>query len=190
MFTREELKNNLIGCAEIALFMPNGVERYDSSKSAAIRSFLVTLILLPAVVAVWAYRAGSVPAGLVVGLHLAHFVLSALLFLTVVYFLSKQYNREEHFFRFITAVNWQGVTGVFLVFPVLAAVLFGWDIEPWENYSIFVTLLSYVYTGFIVTYVFRIPWELGGFVAVIALAVDQNLLEVVKHLQDYLGPGI
>lgn len=86
MFTREEIKNNLIGCAEIVLFMPHGVERYDPSKSAAIRSFLVSLFLLPVVVAIWSFRAGTVPVPLVVGLHFVHFVLTAVLFLTTVYF--------------------------------------------------------------------------------------------------------
>lgn len=187
MFTREEIKNNLIGCAEIVLFMPHGVERYDPSKSAAIRSFLVSLFLLPVVVAVWSFRAGTVPVPLVVGLHFVHFVLTAVLFLTTVYFLSKQYNREQHFFRFITAANWQGVSGVLLSLPILIAVFAGFDIEPWQNYSVFVTLLMYVYTGFIATYVFKFPWELGGFIAVVALAFDQNLLEVVKILKDYFA---
>ncbi len=190
MFTREEIKNNLIGCAEIVLFMPHGVERFADSKSAAMRSFLVTFLLLPVVIAVWVFRAGSTPVSLVVGLHLAQMILSTILFLTVVYFLSKQYERQEHFFRFITVSNWQGVPGIVLTLPILVALVLGADLTVWESYAIFVSILGYVYTGFVATHAFRLPWEMGGFIGVVSLAVSQESLKVVDYLQDYLTVGV
>lgn len=190
MFTREEIRNNLIGCAEIVLFMPHGVERFEASKSAAVRSFLVVLFLLPVVIAVWAFRAGSTPVSLVVALHLAQMVLATILFLTVVYFLSKQYNRQEHFFRFITVSNWQGVPGIVFTLPILGALILGADLAVWESYAIFVTFLGYIYTGFVATHAFRLPWEMGGFIGVISLAVSQESLKVVDYLQDYLTVGV
>ncbi len=190
MFTREELRNNLIGCAEIVLFMPNGVGRYDPSKSSAVRSFLVTLFLMPVVIAMWVFRAGSAPVSLVVGLHFAQMVLATILFLTVVYFLSKQYERQEHFFRFITVSNWQGVSGIALALPILVAIMLGGDLAVWESYAIFVAILGYVYTGFIATHAFRLPWEMGAFIGVISLAVSQESLKLVGYLQDYLTVGV
>jgi len=190
MFTSEELRNNLIGCAEIVLFMPHGIERFSDSKSAAIRSFLVILFLLPVVIAVWVYRADSAPVSLVVALHLAQMVLSTILFLTVVYFLSKQYERQEHFFRFITVSNWQGVPGILLTFPILVALVLGADLAVWETYAIFVSILGYVYTGFVATHAFRLPWEMGGFIGVLSLAVGQESLKIVDYLQDYLTVGV
>ncbi len=177
MFTREELKKNLIGCFEIALFMPAGVDRYSPSKSAALRSFLVPALFIPLVAWVWILRSDAEPASLIVAVHLTRMVLTMAIFLGVVYLFARQYERHEHFFRFVTASNWHEVIGVILVLPVLFALLMGADIGPWENYAVFIQLFGYVYVGFIATHVLRIPWELGGFLAVVSLAVGQQLLD-------------
>lgn len=177
MFTREELKQNLIGCFEIALFMPAGVERYSPSKAAALRSFLVPALFIPLVAWVWILRSDAEPASFIVAVHLTRMVLTMAIFLGVVYLFARQYERHEHFFRFVTASNWHEVIGVILVLPVLFALLMGADIEPWENYAVFIQLFGYVYVGFIATHVLRIPWELGGFLAVVSLAVGQQLLD-------------
>ena len=190
MFSREELKQNLIGCFEIALFMPNGFERYDSSYSTAVRSFFVSVLLLPLVLWIWVLRSEVEPAAAVVLVHLVRMVMTAVIYLGLVYLLSRQYGRQEHFFKFVTVCNWCEVFGTLLALPVLIALLTGSDMEAWKNYAIFIQLLSYVYTAFIATRVFKLPWEMGGFVAIISLAVMQNLLDFGLYVQDLVTVAV
>lgn len=190
MFSREELKKNILGCFEIALFMRSGVERFSDSKQAALRSFAVPAFFIPMVVWVWILRADAEPVAAVVAIHFFRMILTMGVFMGIVYVFSRQYERQVHFFRFITVSNWSELIGAILVVPVLIALLSGADMALWENYAVFVQLFGYVYTGFIVTQVFRVPWELGGFVAVVALAVGQNLLDLGLYVQNMLTVAV
>jgi len=55
-----------------------------------------------------------------------------------------------------------------------------------KNYAIFITMLGYVYCAFVLTHTFRIPWEMGGFIAIVGLAIDQNMLEITTQIRDAL----
>lgn len=183
MFDRAELKQNLMAMLEVALFMPNGVERYSPTKSAAMRSFIVPLLFMPLVVWIWIVRAEAEPVSAIIAVQLVRMIVTIGVFFGLVYLLSRQYGRQEHFFRFITASNWHELLGAILVLPVIVSILIGADMQGWENYAVFVQIMGYVYTGFIATHVFRLPWEMGGFVGVLALAVGQNMLDLGLYVQ-------
>lgn len=186
MFTREELKQNLTAIMEIALFMPGGVERYSPTKSAAIRSFIVPALFLPLVIWIWVVRAETEPVSVVVAVHFIRMLLSIVIFFGLIYLLSRQYERQEHFYRFVTASNWHELMGTMMAAPIILALFTGGSIEVWENYAIFVQILGYVYTGFIATHVFKLPWEMGGFIGVVSLAVMQNMLILGKMVESLL----
>ena len=52
MFSKEEIKRDLLGCFEIFLFMPKGIERFEADKERMIRSFIIPFALLPFVLMV------------------------------------------------------------------------------------------------------------------------------------------
>ena len=47
MISKEEIKRNLLGALEVALFMPDARKRFGSSNEEALRSFFVPVILFP-----------------------------------------------------------------------------------------------------------------------------------------------
>ena len=187
MFTKKEWKYNLVGCMEIFLFMPAGVGRFKSSRSAAIKSFVVPIALLPILLAVMAAMSAGFSLGILLSLHMVRIILAAVLFFAVVYFLSKQFERQEHFYKFLNVVNWSNIPGMFLTLPILGALVMGYDMTALESYAVFITIVGYVYLAFILTHCFRFPWEMGGFIAIVGLAIDQNLLDVTVYIRDLIA---
>ncbi len=186
MFTKSEWKLNLVGCMEILLFMPIGVERFGSSLNDAVRSFIVPILLLPILLSVMVAMSDGFPLSILLSLHMIRVVLAAVIFFTVVYFLSKQFERQEHFYKFVNVVNWSNILGVTMTLPILVALVMGYDIAALESYAVFITIVGYIYSAFILTHCFRFPWEMGGFIAIVGLAIDQNLLDVTVYIRDLL----
>lgn len=187
MFTTEELKNNILGGIEIFLFMPQGIERFSSERNDAIKSFLIPIFLLPTTL----YAIVSLSEGYawewVVSLHAVRIVLTILAFMMVIYFFSKQLGREEYFFRFLTLSNWLAVPGFFLMLPISYGFWMGYNMSLFESYAVFVTLVSCLYCAFTLTYCFKVPWEMGGFIAIIGLAIDQNLFDLTIYIRDMVA---
>ena len=185
MFSSKEVKENIIGSFEIMLFMPAGVERFESSKSAGLRSFAIPVLLMPFSFFVWLSKVGESSAALVLGLNIVAAVLGIALFLGVVYLISKQYERQDNFWKFVNVNNWMAIPGFILASPLVFLIAVGGDLEAWNSYFIFVLILKYIYTGFVVTYAFKLPWEMAGFVAVLAFSIAYNLIQAVDYLQAY-----
>ncbi|MCB1783704.1 MAG: hypothetical protein KDI13_06870 [Alphaproteobacteria bacterium] len=186
MFTKEEIRRNLLGCFEIMLFIPYGVERFETSRSDAVKSFIITLLLLPPSLLVMAALSQGYSWNLLFSLHTARFFVTMAAFLGAVYFLAKQLGRQEHFFRFVTISNWINIPTVLLCAPIMIGFFIGGDMTVLKNYAIFITMLGYVYCAFVLTHTFRIPWEMGGFIAIVGLAIDQNMLEITTQIRDAL----
>ena len=187
MFSRQEWKQNLLGCLEVFLFMRSGIERYCESREAAIKSFIIPVILLPFILAVMVAMSSGFSVSLLLSLHFLRVVLTILMFFTAVYFLCKQFRRHQFFYRFMTVSNWSNIPGVLMVMPILVGILAGYDMAVFENYAIFITLVGYVYSAFIITNCFRLPWEMGGFIAIVGLAIDQNLLDITIYIRDMIA---
>src|SRR5262245_39651214 len=102
MFNRGELRQNLTGCLEIALFMPRGAERFCATYSGMMKSFAIPLLLLPltllTVIAAHPNPALSTSSAqiLIVIYSLRAFVYLGL-FLGLVYCMARQMEREEYF---------------------------------------------------------------------------------------------
>tara|TARA_R110002072_G_scaffold71113_3_gene170915 strand:- start:41 stop:610 length:570 start_codon:yes stop_codon:yes gene_type:complete len=187
MFTKQEWKQNLLGCLEIFLFMPNGVERFSNTRGDAIKSFIIPLALLPIVMAVMVAMSAGFSITTLLSLHLIRMIVTIALFLSVVYFLSKQFERNQYFHRFLIVSNWSNIPGMIMTLPILAALIFGYDMAELESYAIFITIVGYVYSAFIITHCFRLPWEMGGFIAIVGLAIDQNLLDLTVYVRDMVA---
>jgi len=184
MFSKEELKCNLLGCFEIFLFMPRGVERFDVSRDRMIRSFIIPLVMMPFVLVVVARLSPEFPASLIVSLTVLRTVLAAVMFFGVVYFITKQLDRQEHFYKFLVVANWTNINGIILTLPILIGLELGVDASTFESYAVFSEIVGYIYGAFVLTCCFRIPWEMGGFLAVVALAINENLWDITDYIRD------
>ncbi len=181
MFTKQEIKYNIIGCLEIILFMRSGIERFQSvSRASAIKSFIIPVMFLPLVLSVMVLTSSegySIPY--IVMVHSARMVATTTLYLTIIYFLCKQLKRNQYFCRYLVISNWISLFDVILVSPILFYLFTGTDVSVFGVYATFITLLNKVYSAFIMTVTFRIPWELGGFFAIVGLAVGETMWDVL-----------
>jgi len=184
MISKEEVKRNLLGCFEIFLFMPRGLSRFEADSGRMLRSFIIPLVMMPFILVIVVGMFPEFPASLIASLTVLRTVLAAALFFGAVFFMARQLDRQEHFYRFLIVANWTNINGIIFVLPILIGLFLGRDASTFEAYAVFSELVGYVYGAFILTYCFRIPWEIGGFLAVISLAINQNLWEVTDYLRD------
>lgn len=186
MFTRNELKTNLFACFEVFLFMRRGISRFEVSHSAAVKSFIITFLTCPATLILMSYLSPGVSYNLVFSLNMARLIFAGAFFLTAVYFLVQHFGRAQHFYRFMLIWNWMNLPFTLLLLPVLWGIALGSPMENLESYSVFITLTGYVYSAFIITSCFRIPWEMGGFITIIGMAIDHNLWNLTLRIQETL----
>lgn len=183
MFSKNEIKQNLIGCAEIMLFMQSGIERFEQiSKKDAVKSFVIPVLLLPLVltILVLTSKEGYTTLYLIM-VHSTRIIAGIIAYLLVVFYFSRLLKRREHFAKYVVVVNWSGLINVLLLPPILIYALSGAELQGIEAYAVFVALLGYVYLGFILTFALRIPWEMGGFMAVIGIFVDETMWDILFY---------
>lgn len=183
---KSEIKRHLLGCLETALLMRSGIERFSPSRDAMIRSFAIPVLLLPLTIltVLSAHPHDDLSASMgrvLIAIYSLRIFVYLGLFLGIVYTMAKSMDRMESFYRFATANNWLAIPAAVLLLPLLALFLNG--AYSWSEVyplMVFVTLYSYVYTGFMAMHTFRLPWEIGGFIAIIGMAIHQTSLDALK----------
>ncbi len=186
MSDQSGIKRNLLGCLEIALFMPGGAKRFGAGRRSMLKSFLIPFLVLPLtlITVIAAHpnpELSSTSAKILISIYSLRVVVYLGLFLGFVYFMAKSLDRLESFYRFVTANNWLTIPAALLMAPVIALFLSG--AHSWEEVyplMVFITLYSYAYTAFMATYVMRIPMELACFIAIGGMAINQSALDVLK----------
>ncbi|MGB4056488.1 MAG: hypothetical protein WBK77_00180 [Alphaproteobacteria bacterium] len=202
MFSKKEILSNLLGCFEIMIFMPRGVERFSSRREDAIKSFIWPAIFSPVALFAFSFHSTGFSLPLLMLLHGGRMLLETFLFLGVVYLFCRHCNRQENFYQVVTAGNWLEIPFFILVLPIVVSLVFsgsglelgdGWTTSHYQivgffaTYSVFITLAGYVYTAFILTHILRLPWELCGAVAIFGLGIDETLMDATVMLRDYLA---
>ena len=190
MVTQQEFKQNLLGCFEIFLFMPKGLGRFDVTPEKAIKSFFIPLALMPFILAIIVGLSEDFSPSLVISLNVLRMAFSFLLFLSAVYFLTKQFDRQQHFYRFLMVSNWLNINGLVLVSPILIGIAMGVPSGDFEVYAVFIEIVSYVYSAFVITHCFRLPWEMGGFIAIVGMAINQNMFDLSNYARDMLAVSV
>jgi len=190
MISKNELAHNLRGCLEIFLFMPKGFERFDITPAKAIRSFFIPLALLPFILMIVVNMHDEFSPTLIISLNLLRIFFSIILFLTAVYFLTKQFDRHHHFYKFILISNWLNINALLMALPILIGMATGVPSDDFEVYAVFCEIIGYVYSAFVITYCFRLPWEMGGFIAIVGLAINENLFDLSNYARDLLAVSV
>lgn len=164
--------------------MRRGLQRFEVSRDKMIRSFIIPFTLLPFVLAVVVGLFDEYPPSLIVSLSLVRIIISTVLFLSVVYFLAKQFERQEHFFKFLIISNWLSVNSIILACPILIGLAIGLEPDRFEVYAVFSEIVGYIYCAFVITCCFRLPWEMGGFIAIVGLAINENMFDLSDYIRD------
>lgn len=193
MFSGQEIRKNSIGCAEVMLFMPQGLDRFEVTGGTMIKSFLIPLALMPLALFAIFVLGTDVPkttdmmtTHMLILLHTVRMVLTMALTLGAVYMVARQYDRHKHFGKYVVIANWMNIPFTLLTLPIFVAFFGGFDMESMKSWAIFITIAGYVYTAFVLTHCFRIPWEMGGAVSIVGLAIDQNSFEIANMIQGYI----
>jgi hypothetical protein len=98
----------------------------------------------------------------------------------------------------VTAGNWMNIPFFLMILPAfisMVALAMGWGayqshaqiVEIYGPYAIFTTILGYIYTAFMITHIFRVPWEAAGAVTIIGLGIDQSTMQIAELIQRYFA---
>lgn len=164
--------------------MRSGVERFSSTKKAAIKSFLVPIAAVPLVLFIISLQWASPADRVMFPFEVLRLIAIYAIFYTVINLLTKQIDRNQYFFQFINAGNWITLPLAILIAPI--AILVGFEINTYaslENYAIFTAIVGYILTGYVATQALRIPWQLGAFIAIISLAIHDITMQVYDFLK-------
>ena len=185
MFTSAEIKHNLLGSLEIALFMRGGASRFKTDATTMKKSFLIPIMLLPLTLAMvlgaHPHALNSTSAQILTIIYSLRLFVYLGAFLGFVYYMARTMDKLDDFHRFATANNWLTIPAAALM--IIPVSLFLNGIYTWQEIYpavVLITLYSYAYTAFMAARVMRIPIEMASFIAITGLIINQNALGFLK----------
>ncbi len=179
------IKRNLLGCLETALFMPGGAGRFSESREGMIRSLIVPFLVLPVTAATFIaahpdYSAGGT-AQIMAGIYVIRTIVYLAAFMGFSYMTAKYLDRMDCFYKMVAAHNWLLLPAALLTLPLTLGFISGH--YTWNEIFPMVTLISvyfYAYLAFMSIKLLKIPVELGIFIGIAAMALNQSALSLVK----------
>lgn len=181
-----EIRRSLLGCLEVALFMPMASRRFGKTRAEMVRSFFIPAIVLSLFVLMFGFHPGMREGANAQSplLYTLQGWASVGFFLWIISFFSREIGRGEHFHQFVTAYNWLFVPAAVVVLPALWMGAEGFrSSEEIQAFIIVMTFYTYAMVAFMAAAVLRIPLELGIFIGTLSMGVDQGLVSVVSWLQ-------
>ena len=178
-----------LAALECALFMKQGIPRFNDDFNAMLKSFLIPLAFLPFSFIGLYYSQDQRPELSGVSyeylalLFIGKTFFTTLLGFAMIYGFAKYYDRTRHFYRTITAGNWASIAPTLLFLPVLYSMSMGW--HSWEEVypvTIVFSIYTYALAGFILTFALKIPWEMAGFLTICGMAINETGFDVLYWL--------
>lgn len=187
MKENQNFKQSLMGIFEISIFMEKGFQRFENSAKSAMHSFIWPAITIPMALIVSIALSQGYSFSLLFILHSIRIISAFLLSLLLAFAFSKQLKRQNHFLKFLTIFNWFEVVMLALISPALILLTLGTPLEQIETYAVFVMLVGYLYSAYIITHSLRVPWQLGGFVSISFLFIDETTMKIMTYIRDILS---
>lgn len=186
-FSRDEIKSNLLGCLEVALFMPAGPKRFGNTYQQAVNSFIVPALLFPASLIALSFsnvlEVSSASRSIVVMLLAMRTLLVWLLSFGAVAWILKRVDHTEHFYRFVIASNWLSIPATVIFIPVFWMVSNGaYSWSELELFILFLVFYTYAFSAYMAVYALVIPWELAWFFTMIAMVINDGTLNLVQWI--------
>lgn len=187
IFSREELKSNLLGCLEVALFMPSGPKRFGNTFDQAVRSFIIPALLFPASLIALSFsnvlEVSSASQNIVVMLLAMRTLLVWMLSFGSVAWILKRVDHTENFYRFVIASNWLAIPATVIFIPVFWIVSNGaYSWSELELFILFLVFYTYAFSAYMAVYALVIPWELAWFLTMIAMVINDGTFNLVQWI--------
>jgi hypothetical protein len=189
MFSKEEIKDSLLGCLEVALLMPHAKTRFGKTYDEALKSFLIPVVFFPlTLLFVYAFPANDTSGNsnnTIAMLYSIRLAASSLLFFGTIYMILNHIDRKEYFCQFVCALNWLTIPSTIIFIPVAWLLLKGtYSLEELTPFIHCLIWYSYIFTAFMAAYILRIPWEFACFIVILSIAVDEKTLIVLKWFKN------
>jgi hypothetical protein len=116
-----EIKRNVLGSLEVALFMPEAKKRFGKTRREALRSFIIPVIAFPLTyfIACLSPESAHSTALTVASLYCFRLLISWMIFFGLVYIIAKEIKRREFFYQFVTANNWITIPTSLVIVPII-----------------------------------------------------------------------
>lgn len=181
----QSVKQALLGCLEIPLFMSSGVRRFSDKREFAIFSFLVPLFLIIPTAFLSQinpdFQARSFGSNLLRLFEL--FILSSIMFFTIVYFCFQALERQSEFFKFMGALNWLNLSFFLINLPFnLLVYTHVYTFKEMHNLLIFLMFFAVTCNAFLTTHLVRINWMLATSLSILALLVEDSVMKTLSEL--------
>ena len=190
-FAKEEIRLGLLGGLEAALLMRQAAGRFANDRDSALRSFIIPILLSTLTLAgIYMFPRAELAhhsVNMIAILYSSRLVLSWVIYFACIYWLAREVGRKEYFWRFVAANNWLSIPATVIFAPVAWSLLRG--THSWDEMSaimVMLTLYSYVFTAYAAALIFRVPWELGAFIALIGLLIHENTGYVIGYVGSIL----
>lgn len=182
-------KDKIRGAFDLVFLFGNGIEKFSGEKKAALQSLIIPVAFLP--VALWfasVYPPISMKEGFsqsqVLGTVLMHSVLSFLFTTLVVAAVAGFMKKTDKFWLFFEASNWASLIFSLITLPfVIMAVTMPDMRDQMDRLFVVVGCYGYFITGCIIYRAFKLNWQLAGALAILTLAVNQELWKLLYWMQ-------
>jgi hypothetical protein len=191
MLTMRETTYALFGAWRLAHFDLQGTAYFEGTAAAALRSFWVALILLPAHVVLVLLRLVDRPVAVdgwtVFMVEALAYVVGWTAFPVAMHWVARLLDREREYFAFIAMSNWSAVLQMLLFLPVTALTagrMLPVPVLHVINLAMMLALLAYAW------FVARAGLRIGGFAAAGVVALDLVLSLLIGDVSDALTPAL
>lgn len=172
------IRKHLLGCLEVALFLPNGVKRFSDDNKSVLYSFAIPFLVLPLTLVIkylLPTSGAEMPSlNAMTMLAVLRTAMIFLFFFGAVYGLAKHVDRLNHFKCFLVGTNWMCLFEAFLIIPLLVFYAQGTiTLETLYALSVCIMIYTVAYTAYLATTAMRIPLELGGSIAIFGMMVNE-----------------
>lgn len=173
---KQPIKDALMGCLEIPLFMKVARDRFVNSPEAMKASFLVPLLLLPLGIVIAPINPDltAMPIGKLALRFCLDFALAFIVYFLIMKAVCKALDRSQYFNQLVNAYNWLNLSSLVISMPFFLLILKGYyQWEELENILLCLILYSYAYLAFAISLILRINWMLAASLSILALALGQ-----------------
>ncbi len=180
-----QIKDALMGCLEIPLFMKTGATRFQNTIQAAKTSFLVPILVIFPVAEVAKVNSDFTDHSYIwlLGFFAMMLALNMLFFFGASYACMVALEKKDKFPAYITSMNWLSLTSLVINMPFLLLVYFGiYSYDEMYNLFIFLILFGTTYQAFLITHLLRINWMLGAAISIMGILIDDGIRQLLFSL--------
>lgn len=176
------IQKKLRGLLELSVFMKQGLDKFDNTRSDFLWSLLIPLVFIPLQIPIAMYddELSQYPLKIMAVILAWRVIVGTAFFLGGVWLVSWPLECKDKFYRFATAMNWMDIVSwsLLLPFPIFIG-LFDASSEGMGNYLLL--SLSYIaaLVAFVARHALKVHWVVAGLIALGGFAVQIVAAEMI-----------